>query len=144
MFVQNVRHKYLKTYLKSINLVLSFAEFVGRSTVCRKKKHHLQTSSMRRLRLCISIPSRWTWMSIWTNIWIRFRWHTNSIFPPAAGTALRGHLLLFSFLLRIEENGNIVIVILYFSFCFVNKSSIWIIFLIIGSGTEAVKKTLKV
>lgn len=37
MLVQNVRHKYLKTYLKSINLVLSFAEFVGRSTICRKK-----------------------------------------------------------------------------------------------------------
>lgn len=61
-------------------------------------KQYLQTSSMRRERLWISFWSLCTRMSISTNIWVLFRWQTNRSFPPGAGTTLRGHLLIFSFL----------------------------------------------
>lgn len=69
------------------------------------EKHYSQTSSMRRVRLWISISSLWTWISISTNIWVLFKWQTNSSLPPGAGTTLSGHLLLFSFLFGAECQG---------------------------------------
>lgn len=68
-------------------------------------KHYSQTRSMRRVRLWISISSLRTWISISTNIWVLFRWQTNSTLPSSPGTTLSGHLLLFSFLFGAECQG---------------------------------------
>lgn len=62
------------------------------------EKHNSQTRSMRRVRLCISVWSLSTWISIGTNIWVFFRWQTNSCIPAGEGTTVSGHLLLSSFL----------------------------------------------
>ncbi|TNN29013.1 hypothetical protein EYF80_060841 [Liparis tanakae] len=58
---------------------------------------------MKRLRLWISVSSRRTLTSIWTNIWGRSSRQTNSRLPPAAGSAVNGQLLPFSFLRETES-----------------------------------------
>lgn len=99
--------KYIKKINLSGNLKAIFTIYTPLTAWWRQwRSLHLQTSSTRRLRLWICVPSRSTLMSIWTNIWVRFRWQMNSLFPPAARRTLSGHLLLFSFLLGTEEERN--------------------------------------
>lgn len=96
-------------YIKKISIIRKFKGNIYTPLTAwwrQWRSLHLQTSSTRRLRLWICVPSRSTLMSIWTNIWVRFRWQMNSLFPPAARRTLSGHLLLFSFLLGTEEDRN--------------------------------------